>query len=126
MRDGISKDGEGEGLVSEGVSMSREAVLELDREWDFVFRGFPPNGLLDVLLVIAQQCAIVCDEGKEGIGGVDDFQRVTKTREELMSSSFSIPSKSGKLTGVLSWLGVARLAIILLPGIEVKNTGNGK
>jgi hypothetical protein len=32
MRDGISKDGEGEGLVSEGVSISREAVLELDRE----------------------------------------------------------------------------------------------
>jgi hypothetical protein len=28
----ISKEGEGEGLVSEGVSMAKDAVLELDRE----------------------------------------------------------------------------------------------
>jgi hypothetical protein len=32
MRGGISKDGEEEGLVSEGVSISSEVVLELDRE----------------------------------------------------------------------------------------------
>jgi hypothetical protein len=32
VRGGMSKDGEAEGLVSEGVSICREVVLELDRE----------------------------------------------------------------------------------------------
>jgi hypothetical protein len=32
MRDGMSRDGEADGLVSEGVSICREVVLELDRE----------------------------------------------------------------------------------------------
>ena len=44
-RGGISKTGEGEGLVSEGVSIGMEVVLELEREWVLVFRGFPPNDL---------------------------------------------------------------------------------
>jgi hypothetical protein len=55
-RGGTSSDGEGEGLVSEGVSITNEVVLELDREWDFILRGFPPNDRRDWdwLLVIAQ------------------------------------------------------------------------
>tara|TARA_R110002060_G_scaffold23397_9_gene31660 strand:+ start:854 stop:1138 length:285 start_codon:yes stop_codon:yes gene_type:complete len=43
VRGGISSEGEGEGLVSEGVSIGMEVVLELEREWVLVFRGFPPN-----------------------------------------------------------------------------------
>lgn len=42
-RGGISSEGEGEGLVSEGVSIGNEVVLELEREWVLVFRGCPPN-----------------------------------------------------------------------------------
>lgn len=52
-RGGISNDGE-RGLVSEGVSTNNDVVLEDDREWDFVLRGFPPNDRRDWLLVIAQ------------------------------------------------------------------------
>ena len=53
MRGPISTDGDEDGLVSEGVSICREVVLELDRECVFVLRGFPPNDLLVWLLVIA-------------------------------------------------------------------------
>jgi hypothetical protein len=49
----MSRDGETEGLVSEGVSICRDVVLELDRECVFVFKGFPPKDLLVWLLVIA-------------------------------------------------------------------------
>jgi hypothetical protein len=55
----MSREGEGEGLVSEGVSINNDVVLELDREWDFVLRGFPPNDRRDWLLVIAQS-AFLC------------------------------------------------------------------
>jgi hypothetical protein len=53
VRGGISREGEAEGLVSEGVSICREVVLELERECVFVFKGFPPKDLLVWLLVIA-------------------------------------------------------------------------
>jgi hypothetical protein len=47
VRGGISWDGDVEGVVSKGVSICTEVVLELDREWVFfVLRGVPPNDLL--------------------------------------------------------------------------------
>ena len=53
IRGGMSRDGEADGLVSEGVSICSEVVLELDRECVFVLRGLPPNERLGELLVIA-------------------------------------------------------------------------
>lgn len=67
----ISKEAEGdEGLVSEGVSMAKEVVLELDRECVLVLRGFPPKDLLFWLLVIAQRALSVRYQGqKVNVGG---------------------------------------------------------
>jgi hypothetical protein len=46
VRGGISIEGEVEGLLSEGVPICTEmVVLELDREWGFVFIGFPVDDL---------------------------------------------------------------------------------
>lgn len=42
----ISKEGDGDGLVSEGVRMAKDVVLELDREYVLILSGVPPKDLL--------------------------------------------------------------------------------
>jgi len=60
-RGGISKGGEVEGLVSDGVSICcRDVVLELDRECDLVLRGFPPNDFLGLLVIAQLACSLTC------------------------------------------------------------------
>lgn len=62
-RGGISRVGEGNGLVSDGVSTNNEVVvLELERECVFrlVLSGLPPKVLRDGILVIAQRASSGC------------------------------------------------------------------
>jgi hypothetical protein len=55
VRRDMSTDGEDGELLSGGVCVCRERVLELDLERDCVWTGFPPNDRLAELLVIARR-----------------------------------------------------------------------
>jgi hypothetical protein len=72
----MSTDGEDGELLSGGVCVCRERVLELDLERDCVWRGFPPNDRLAELLVIARRaCSQKGGEAEilwqRGAGGLD-------------------------------------------------------
>jgi hypothetical protein len=55
VREDMSAEGEEGELLSVGVCICREVVLELDLERDSVWRGFPPNDRLVELSVIARR-----------------------------------------------------------------------
>ena len=110
VRGGISKEGDGEGLVSDGVSICWEVVLELDLECDFVLRGFPPNDLLFVVLLIAQGSFQIQSNGQEKKKWSCGEDCVVLTKSYGNSKAlWSVMLKLGKLAGVWqggqTWLG---------------------
>lgn len=81
VRKDMSAVGDGGELLLVGVCICREVVLELDLEWDSVWRGFPPNDRLVELLVIARRACLQEGQRRRFISSVEEGVYCTKVTQ---------------------------------------------